>query len=54
MTVHEMFKLTGVSIRILQYYDKIGLLHPAEYADTGYRLYDENSLQDNTREDEQE
>ena len=31
MTVNEVSKLTGVSIRALQYYDKIGLLHPAEY-----------------------
>ena len=28
MTVHEVSKLAGVSIRTLQYYDKIGLLHP--------------------------
>ena len=28
-TVHEVSKLTGVSIRTLQYYDKIGLLHSA-------------------------
>ena len=41
MTVHEVSKLTGVSIRTLQYYDKIGLLHPAEYSDAGYRLYNE-------------
>ncbi len=28
MTIHEVSKLAGVSIRTLQYYDKIGLLHP--------------------------
>ena len=28
MTVKEVSNLTGVSIRTLQYYDKIGLLHP--------------------------
>ena len=44
-TVHEMSKLTGVSIRTLQYYDKIGLLHPAEYTESGYRLYDDTSLE---------
>ena len=32
MTVNEVSKLTGVSIRALQYYDKIGLLHPAVYS----------------------
>ena len=25
MTVHEIIELTGVSIRTLQYYDRIGL-----------------------------
>mgnify|MGYP000128635536 CR=1 FL=1 len=28
MTVNEVSRLTGVSIRTLQYYDKIGLLKP--------------------------
>ena len=44
-TVHEVSKLTGVSIRTLQYYDKIGLLHPAEYTESGYRLYDDTALE---------
>jgi len=45
MTVHEVSKLTGVSIRTLQYYDKIGLLHPAQYSEAGYRLYDDQALE---------
>jgi len=45
MTVHEVSRLTGVSIRTLQYYDRIGLLHPAEYSDAGYRLYDDAALE---------
>ena len=45
MTVHEVSKLTGVSIRTLQYYDHIGLLHPAEYTEAGYRLYDDTALE---------
>lgn len=45
MTVHEVSRLTGVSIRALQYYDRIGLLHPAEYTEAGYRLYDEAALE---------
>ncbi|MBQ9251960.1 MAG: MerR family transcriptional regulator [Clostridia bacterium] len=44
-TVHEVSKLTGVSIRTLQYYDKIGLLHPAGYTESGYRLYDDTALE---------
>lgn len=43
-TVHEVSKLTGVSIRTLQYYDKIGLFSPTEYSEAGYRLYDNESL----------
>ena len=38
MTVNEVSKLTGVSIRTLQYYDTIGLLKPIEYTESGYRL----------------
>ena len=45
MTVHEVSRLTGVSIRTLQYYDRIGLLHPAEYTGAGYRLYDDAALE---------
>lgn len=44
-TVNEVSKRTGVSIRTLQYYDKIGLLHPAQYTQAGYRLYDEKGLE---------
>lgn len=44
MTVHEVSRLAGVSIRTLQYYDKIGLLHPTGYTDAGYRLYDDADL----------
>ena len=45
MKVNEISKLTGVSIRTLQYYDKIGLLHPTKYTDSGYRLYDDTVLE---------
>ena len=45
MTVNEVSKLTGVSIRTLQYYDSIGLLKPTEYTESGYRLYDDTSLE---------
>lgn len=45
MTVHEVSELTGVSIRTLQYYDRIGLLHPTSYTDSGYRLYDHAALE---------
>lgn len=44
-TVNEVSRLTGVSIRTLQYYDKIGLLKPTEYTESGYRLYDDTALE---------
>jgi len=44
MTVNEVSKLTGVSIRTLQYYDTIGLLKPSKYTESGYRLYDDTAL----------
>lgn len=45
MTVHEAAALAGVSVRTLQYYDKIGLLPPATYSPVGYRLYDGEVLE---------
>ena len=45
MTVNEVSKLTGVSIRTLQYYDRIGLLNPAGRTEAGYRLYDDAALE---------
>lgn len=45
MTVNEVSKLTGVSIRTLQYYDTIGLLKPSAYTESGYRLYDDTALE---------
>lgn len=44
-TVHDVNKLTGVSIRALHHYDKIGLLHPAQVTEAGYRLYDDADLE---------
>lgn len=45
MTVNEVSKLTGVSVRTLHYYDEIGLLPPAVTTDAGYRMYDDTSLE---------
>lgn len=44
-TIKEVSKITGVSIRTLRYYDEIGLLRPAKFTDSGYRLYDDQSLE---------
>lgn len=45
MTVNEVSKLAGVSIRTLHYYDKIGLLHPSTVTEAGYRQYDDTALE---------
>ena len=45
MTVHEVSKISGVSIRALHHYDKIGLLPATEVSNAGYRLYDDTSLE---------
>ena len=44
-TVHEVSKLSGVSIRALHHYDKIGLLRPAQVTEAGYHLYDDTNLE---------
>lgn len=43
-TVHALAKLSGVSVRTLHYYDKIGLLKPAYVAENSYRYYQEKEL----------
>ncbi len=45
LKVNEVAKLTGVTVRTLHYYDEIGLLHPGNESESGYRLYDENNLE---------
>lgn len=43
-TVKEVSELTGVSVRTLRYYDRIGLLSPAGKTEAGYRLYGREEL----------
>lgn len=45
LTVNQVAKLTGVTARTLHYYDQIGLLVPAKTTESGYRLYDNQNLQ---------
>ncbi len=44
-TISQIAKLTGISVRALQYYDEIGLLKPNRLTDSGYRLYDDEALE---------
>mgnify|MGYP001737202014 FL=1 len=44
MTVGEVAKKMGVTVRTLQYYDKEGLLSPSAESDGGRRLYTDKDL----------
>lgn len=44
-TVKEVEILTGVTVKALHHYHKIGLLVPCEISDAGYRFYGENELE---------
>lgn len=44
-TVKVVAELTGISVRMLHHYDKIGLLKPAQVTASGYRLYTEQDLE---------
>lgn len=43
-TVKKMAKISGVSVRTLHWYDKIGLLKPAYIGLNGYRYYENEQL----------
>lgn len=43
-TIKEVSKIAGISVRTLQYYDKIGLLKPTAHSNAGYRLYSDSEL----------
>ncbi|HBT65169.1 MAG TPA: MerR family transcriptional regulator, partial [Ruminococcaceae bacterium] len=44
MTVGEVAKKMGVTVRTLQYYDKEGLLAPSAESEGGRRLYTDKDL----------
>ena len=39
MTVAQAAAASGVTVRTLRYYDRVGLLHPDQVSPAGYRLY---------------
>jgi phosphoribosylaminoimidazole-succinocarboxamide synthase len=43
-TVQKLASLAGISVRMLHYYDKLGLLKPRYRRENGYRYYDEESI----------
>jgi DNA-binding transcriptional MerR regulator len=44
MTVGDLAKLTGLTVRALHYYDEIGLCSPSQRTDAGYRLYSDDDV----------
>lgn len=45
MQIGELSSRAGVSHRTIHYYERIGLLKPAEREGAGYRYYDDNAFQ---------
>src|SRR5699024_10498520 len=44
ITIQEVKKETGISVRTLRYYDEINLLPPAGETEGGHRLYSEKDM----------
>ncbi len=44
LTVKQAAAISGVSVRTLHHYHKLGLLNPARVTESGYRLYSEKEL----------
>lgn len=45
LTIGALSRLSGVSVRALHHYDQIGLLHPSEVGNAGYRYYDDDAIE---------
>lgn len=45
MTVGEVARLAGLTVRTLHHYDEIGLVVPAERTEAGYRLYGRSEVE---------
>lgn len=44
ISIKEVTKQTGITVRTMRYYDQIGLLHPAGKTEGGHRLYGEREI----------
>ncbi len=44
LSIGQVAKRIGISVRTLHYYDEIGLLHPKGRSESGYRYYNRESL----------
>ena len=44
MNIGEASRRTGVSAKMIRYYEETGLLPPADRHESGYRIYGENDI----------
>ena len=44
LQAHEFAEMSGVTVRALHHYDRLGLLKPSGYTGAGYRLYGERDI----------
>lgn len=44
MSIGTLSKQTGIGIETIRFYERVGLLKPVGRKDSGYRIFDENSL----------
>lgn len=44
MNIGEASRATGISVKMLRYYEQIGLVRPALRSDSGYRVYSDANI----------
>jgi DNA-binding transcriptional MerR regulator len=44
LNIGEASKATGISVKMLRYYEEIGLVRPAHRAYSGYRVYSDKTI----------